>query len=106
MSDLVKRLRNGAAISRDRNIHLDYAKIADEAADRIKELERELAEARAAVAEQKARIDALMVGCEGGTTTVIQRLEALDDEIERLKAENSKLRAALAIVHFKQEPLQ
>ena len=34
-SDLQNRLRQGASISRDRQINLDFAKIADEAADRI-----------------------------------------------------------------------
>ncbi len=34
-------LRQGASISRDRNINLDYAKVADEAADYIDELEEE-----------------------------------------------------------------
>jgi hypothetical protein len=33
--DLVKRLRLGASISRDRNINHDFAKIADEAADEL-----------------------------------------------------------------------
>jgi hypothetical protein len=70
MSDLVKRLRTGASISRDRNINLDYAKVADEAADRIEELERELADAHG-------------IG------------QACEQWAERLKAENAALTAAL-----------
>ncbi len=34
-SDLIKRLRLGASISRSRNLNLDFAKIADEAADAL-----------------------------------------------------------------------
>ena len=41
MTELIKRLRTGASISRDRNLNLDYAKVADEAADTI---ERQAAE--------------------------------------------------------------
>jgi hypothetical protein len=37
--DLVKRLRLGASISRDRGINLDFAKIADEAADALSRME-------------------------------------------------------------------
>jgi hypothetical protein len=36
---LQNRLRQGASISRERQINLDFAKIADEAADRIDVLE-------------------------------------------------------------------
>lgn len=46
MSELVKLLRQGASISRSRNINLDFAKVADEAAGRITELEAQLADAK------------------------------------------------------------
>lgn len=43
MTDLVTRLRLGASISRDRNLNLDYATVADEAADAIERLNGEVA---------------------------------------------------------------
>jgi hypothetical protein len=118
MSDLVKRLRAGAGISRDRNINLDYAKVADEAADRIEELERENADLRMQLdascnAEElrqvRAENAALKLTCANALENASKHLaarEALEAENAALRAENSKLRAALAIVHFKQEPLQ
>jgi hypothetical protein len=33
--DLIAQLRLGASISRDRNLNLDFAKVADEAADKL-----------------------------------------------------------------------
>lgn len=42
--ELVKRLRHGASISRDRDLNLDFAKIADEAADAITRLQREFSQ--------------------------------------------------------------
>jgi hypothetical protein len=38
MTNLIELLRTGASISRDRNINLDYAKVADEAADKLEAL--------------------------------------------------------------------
>jgi hypothetical protein len=42
MTTIQDNLRLGASISRERNLNLDYAKIADEAADRIDALETEV----------------------------------------------------------------
>ena len=41
-AELVGRLKQGASISRSRNLNLDYAKVADEAADAIKALVQEM----------------------------------------------------------------
>ena len=38
MRDLIERLRLGASISRDRNLNLDFAKVADDAADALERL--------------------------------------------------------------------
>ena len=43
MTDLTERLRLGASISRARNLNLDYAKVADEAADEIERLQATIA---------------------------------------------------------------
>lgn len=73
MKDLVQRLRLGASISRDRNLNLDYATVADDAADAIEKLEAE------SWSYQLARNDlALQVG--------------------QLKAELAAMRSALEIV--------
>mgnify|MGYP000606126264 CR=1 FL=1 len=48
MSDLTDRLRLGASISRERNLNIDYARVADEAADEIDRLRAEVAGLREA----------------------------------------------------------
>lgn len=42
--ELISDLRLGASISRDRNLNLDYAKIADKAADTIEAQDKRIAE--------------------------------------------------------------
>ena len=42
MKELIKTLRLGASISRERNMNLDYAIVADKAADAIEKLQAKL----------------------------------------------------------------
>lgn len=61
MKELIKQLRLGASISRDRNINLDYAAIADRAADAIEMLIT--VEPMTQVADQFAHRMALELEC-------------------------------------------
>lgn len=57
-----------------------------ELGDNVDELEVEIERLRGLIAEQRATIGALMLGCDDGTTPVLIRMARQDTEIERLNA--------------------
>jgi len=58
-TELIYALRLGAQISRERNLNLDYAIVADQAADTIERLELEALAATLRIENDKAEIDEL-----------------------------------------------
>ena len=86
-----------------------HLRTTDEFMARIRQQERDLAarEAELAVA-MRERNEAIQASLRDMTelAAMKQRAEAAERELESVKAENSKLRSALDIVHFKREPWQ
>ena len=72
-------------------------------------MESDLAARDAELAEaMRERNDAIKASLDdmGKSQRAEQRAEAAERELAAMKAENSKLRSALEIVHFKREPWQ
>lgn len=93
MKELIKQLRLGASISRDRNINLDYAAIADRAADAIEMLIT--VEPMTQVADQFAHRMALELKC-----VLTNRPNYYDKTVQIL----SEYHSAMNAIHEKHSP--
>ena len=70
--------------------------------ERIVQLERDLAAAQERIKSLEEHSEAIA----RTSAAALRREAAAQSELASVKAENSKLRSALSIVHFKQEPWQ
>lgn len=87
---LVARLKQGASISRDRNINLDYAKVADQAAQAITDL-------RAKLDAGQCRVELLESDMKSGTYETLYAQQAA--RITRLEAKNAGVVSAAPLAH-------
>jgi uncharacterized small protein (DUF1192 family) len=76
--ELIAKLAQGASISRERNMNLDFAKVADNAADAIQELQAECGRLSADFKRQEVYSDELQ-----------DRVNALTKERDEYRKESS-----------------